>query len=391
MNFLDTNILLNQQFNMEEPVAICQVSLLEIENIKTSAHKDQEVKAKARRVSRWIEANEDKLTILEPNTEIAEKKGLELTPDVTICSTAAWLAQSHDVTFFTLDLNCRFIAKHIFGLNAPKPDKEVENIYKGYKQFKGSSEEINAWLSSTPFEVNEYVILENTSTGQTSEMRYDGNGFFASLKLPNSKFIKAKNSLQRCALDMLANPDITICAILGGAGSGKSYLAMQMGLYAVKEKGNQAKVLGVRNPQGEGKEIGFLPGDFEDKVGSFFLPLVQQLEGGEFEFNALCQRGMFESNIPFFMKGCTYTNTVMVVDEAEDLNEKEIKLVGTRVGENSRIFLVGDYKQSVIRANQENALVKMCNEFKGNPKFATVYLGEDVRSEVSKMFADLFE
>ena len=91
------------------------------------------------------------------------------------------------------------------------------------------------------------------------------------------------------------------------------------------------------------------------------------------------------------MKGTTYNNTVILVDEAEDLDDKQIRLVGTRVGTNSKICFSGDYKQSVINTTDSNALVKMCNEFKGNKNFATIYLGEDVRSYTSKMFANLFE
>ena len=221
-------------------------------------------------------------------------------------------------------------------------------------------------------------------------MRFDGEKFVA-VKVPPSKYIKAKNSLQRCALDILNNQDITIAAILGGYGSGKSFISMQMALYNVQEKGYQSKILGIRSPQGEGVDVGYLPGTLEDKTDNFFLPLVQQLNGGEFELESLKQRGVLESNIPYYLKGTTYNDTIMLVDEAEDLDEKQIRLIGTRVGSNSKIYFAGDYKQSVINTTDSNALVKMCNEFKGNKNFATIYLGEDVRSETSKMFANLFQ
>lgn len=126
------------------------------------------------------------------------------------------------------------------------------------------------------------------------------------------------------------------------------------------------------------------------KVQGFFEPLTQQLNGGEFELESLKQRGILDCNIPFYMKGTTYNDTIMVVDEAEDLDEKQLRLVGTRVGQNSKIYFAGDYKQSVVNTSNNNALIKMCNEFKGNKRFATIYLGKDVRSETSKMFAELF-
>ena len=142
---------------------------------------------------------------------------------------------------------------------------------------------------------------------------------------------------------------------------------------------------------GEGRSVGFLPGSIAEKTDPFFTPLIQQLDGGEFEFESLKQRGVIESNIPYYMKGTTYSDCIVVLDEAEDLTEKQIKLIGTRLGENSRIFICGDYKQSVVKASEDNALIKMCNGLKGNKMFGCVYLGEDVRSEASKLFAGLFE
>lgn len=121
-----------------------------------------------------------------------------------------------------------------------------------------------------------------------------------------------------------------------------------MGLYHVNEKGNQAKMLGIREPSGEGAPVGYLKGTLEDKTRNFFLPLEQQLNGGEFELESLRQRGVLDTNIPYYMKGTTYNDTIMVVDEAEDLTEAEIRLVGTRLGQNSRIFMSGDYTLSAV-------------------------------------------
>ncbi len=314
-------------------------------------------------------------------------------PDNRIVFSAYTLSKAQDIEFISDDLCCKNIARKVFNLPVHGIVEPTNEIYKGYKVIKGDTNAINqamAELDYSTWYTNEYLIIENTDDGTTKEMRYDGRGF-VTLKLPSSKFIKAKNSLQRCALDILNNPDITIAAILGGYGSGKTYLSMQMALYNVKEKGRNSKILGVREVSGEGKEIGFLPGDMEDKVGRFFEPLSQSLNGGEFELQSLKVSGVLDTNVPFFMKGTTYNDTVILCDEAEDLSESQIKLIGTRLGENSKIYLAGDYKQSLLSKTINNPLIKMCNEFKGNEKFGCIYLGEDVRSETSKLFADLFE
>lgn len=397
--FYDTCSLLAEIDNDDlfaERFYVSSISLHELENIKTSKNKTEDVRYKERKLSHLLDEHYNDYDVVVYNFEISDyiisTLGLDATiPDNQIVGTAKYISEKEDVVFITNDICLKNIARSL-GLEVCSVVGK-ENIYKGYKIIKGTSDQINIAMGNMDFSdwnVNEYLIIQNIDDDSEKEMRFDGEKF-VSLKLPSSKFIKAKNSLQRCALDILNNQDITIAAILGGYGSGKSFISMQMALYNVQEKGYQSKILGIRSPQGEGVDVGYLPGTLEDKTDNFFLPLVQQLNGGEFELESLKQRGVLESNIPYYLKGTTYNDTIMLVDEAEDLDEKQIRLVGTRVGSNSKIYFAGDYKQSVINTTTNNALVKMCNEFKGNKQFATIYLGEDVRSETSKMFANLFD
>lgn len=390
----DTNAILVNCSDLSG-VALSSKTLEELENIKTSSHKDNNIKYKARKAVRAIkEQNPEFIVVTQEDYIILNEKNLEVTNDnLIIASAYRYTKNIEEAVFVTNDVLCGFIAKTYFGLTVENITDKQEDIYTGYKTVRGNSDIINEYMTSIDYNdwsINEYLIIESTDDNSSKEMRFDGEKF-VNLKLPSSKFIKGKNSLQRCALDMLMNPDITIAAVLGGYGSGKTFLSMQMALYNVVEKGNQSKILGVREVLGEGKEVGYLKGDFQSKTELFFLPLVQQLSGGEFELESLKQRGVIDTNIPFYMKGTTYNNTIIVVDEAEDLNEKQIKLVGTRLGENSKIYLAGDYKQSVVNTGSDNALVKMCNRFKGNKNFGCIYLGEDVRSETSKLFSEVFD
>ena len=393
--FIDTNILLTDCSDISDTI-LSSKTIEELENIKASANKDAEIKYKARQAVRAIKEQKPEIIVVDKiDYDRIESLGLEVTNDNLIIASADRynrLNPEEDVVFCTNDILCGLIAEKYFGLKVEEVSQKKDNIYKGYKVVHGNSNTINEYMNSIDFgdwSVNEYLIIENTDDNTSKEMRFDGEKF-VNLKLPSSKFIKGKNSLQRCALDILMNPDITIAAILGGYGSGKTFVSMQMALYNVVEKGNQSKILGVREVLGEGKEVGYLKGDFDSKTELFFLPLVQQLNGGEFELESLKQRGVIDTNIPFYMKGTTYNNTIIVVDEAEDLTEKQIRLIGTRLGENSKIYLAGDYKQSVVNTGTNNALIKMCNQFKGNKNFGCIYLGEDVRSETSKLFAEIF-
>lgn len=399
--FYDTNAVLKLKEKIfENKCMISSVTLQELEHIKVSGRKSEEVKYNARKALHILDENPDKYTAVVFTTAMENyinEKLIEVTPDSKIVATAAFsknlIPQEDDFVFVTNDLACKVIAQKIFNLPVESVDEESGNeIYKGYQVIHGDTEKINSIMSNMDYSkwyTNEYLIIENTDDGTSKEMRFDGTSFVP-LKLPSSRFIKGKNSLQRCALDIMNNQDITIAAILGGYGSGKTFLSMQMALYNVQEKGRASRILGVREVVGEGKEIGYLPGDVEDKVGRFFEPLIQSLNGGEFELQGLKMSGVLDTNVPFFMKGTTYNSTIILCDEAEDLSESQIRLIGTRLGQDSKIYLAGDYKQSLLTKTVNNPLVKMCNEFKGNEKFACIYLGEDVRSETSKMFADLF-
>lgn len=400
--FYDTNAILDLQDKaFENYFYISSVTLEELEHIKTSKNKDDEVKYLARKALHLLDERMDSYECIVYDSHIEDiinNTSIEITPDskIVACCYYARKKLVNNLVFYTNDISCKMIAKQIFGLSVesnPACNGQDEYIYKGYKEITGNTQYINQYMENidlSQWHINEYLIIRNTDDNSEKEMRFDGEKFVA-LKLPPSRYIKAKNSLQRCALDILNNPDITIAAILGGYGSGKTFVSMQMALYNVQEKGRASKILGVREFAGEGKEIGALPGDMEDKVGRFFDPLTQSLNGGEFELQSLKMNGVLDTNIPFFMKGTTYNETIIICDEAEDLTESQIRLIGTRLGTDSRIYLAGDYKQSLLSKTNHNPLIKMCNEFKGNKKFGCIYLGEDVRSETSKMFAELFE
>lgn len=396
MIFYDTNALLRYYNKINEQFLISSVTLIELENIKTDRRKDETVKSAARKLIRFLTNNEDlyKVIVVDNSVrEILSNFGLDASPDNLICACVVKAIDEYktDIIFYTEDICCREIARSIMGLNINK--FEIEDIYKGYRLLQGNTSQIIEYTSSPDdsWNENEYLVGYNIDTDNEFEMRYT-NGRFVELKLPNSRFIKGKNALQRCALDALMNNDIPIVAILGGYGSGKTFLTMNMAYYHITKSGNQSKILGVREPVGEGRDIGYLPGDMGQKVDMFFAPLAQQL-GDHFQdgIDQLKINGSLEISIPYYMKGTTYNYTVIVSDEAEDLTSKQIKLIGTRLGEGSRIFWSGDYKQSVLNNSEDNALVKMVNELKGNPAFACVYLGEDVRSEASKLYANLFQ
>lgn len=394
---LDTNILLHgtKDFDLENSKLYIPITVLE--ELDRHNHSDNKhLSHKSRKAIRFLTEksyNGDITYVVNEKDKGRVAKSIDMSvPDNVILSTAEQIQKKDSqAILITMDKNMHEKAK-CFDINVLFARDFEKKIYKGYIEVKGDTEHINSFFENIEKQelyINEYIIVKDDSTGEEYEYRWDGKEL-KSLILPEQKYIKAMNQLQRCAIDLLLNKNITTVAVLGGYGSGKSYLCTQMATYFVMEKKKQKKILGIREPMGEGKDIGYLKGTFEDKTSRFFRPIEQQLKNPE-EYDYLVSSKVIECEIPFYMKGTTYDDTIFLVDEAEDLTESQIRLIGTRIGKNSRAFFSGDFAQSIKNRTTDNALVKMCDELKGNPLFGCIYLDEDVRSETSKMFANLFK
>ena len=390
---VDTNVLLDSPEILDEleGIILCSSVLEEIDGLKKS--ENSAVAHKAREANRRIERNKKKIKFVLKDiyTGIPENWDINKRDNKIVLT-----ALENKAKLISNDINVRIKAEALGVFSHGWYKNNEDEVYKGYRELSGDTAFINDLFCDIQegntkynFVTNEYLILTNTDLNNVSEYRFDGKHFL-DLKLPPSKVIKGLNSHQRCALDLLNNKDIGIKALLGNYGSGKTYLAMMMALYQVQDKGNYGKILAIREPVGEGVEIGFLKGTFEDKTECFFRPLAQCLKGGEMELQNLINFGVLENNIPRNLKGTTFHDTWMIVDEAEDLSEKQIKMIGTRLGKNSVISFCGDYNQAIKNANSSNPLVRMCKELKGDVDFGCMVLPEDVRSELSKKFADLF-
>lgn len=386
---LDTNILLDDAtvIDNHENIIIPIAVLEELDGLK----KGQETGYRARQAIKKIEQNISKIEVVIQDVYNNIPEGWDKDKrDNKIILTAL----NRNADLISNDINVRIKAQSL-GIECIGLKVTCEDLYKGHKELEGDTNFVNCLFDDISngkntygFLQNEYLILNNTDLDNVTEYRFDGKKFVG-LKLPTSKVIKGLNSQQRCALDLLNSTDIGIKVLMGTYGSGKTYLATRMALHHATDKGTVGKLIVIREPVGEGNQVGFLKGDFQDKTMEFFRPIQQSLEGGEFQLQALIQRGVLETNIPYYLKGTTYNSSFLLIDEASDLSMKQIKMIGTRVGKDAMIAFVGDYKQAVYNATTNNPLIQMCEKLKGNPSFGCVTLSEDVRSNVSKIFADM--
>ena len=198
IRFVDTNILLQKDLEkLEEKIYISDITLKELESIKTSSRKDNEVKFQARVATRWLRNNEDKYEVIVADKHIYEivgDKNLEIDNDNLIVACAYSLADTYDVTFETNDMCCYNIAKHIFELNCTGIQDKVEDTYKGYKEIIMTDLEMAKFYETENkeniygLELNEYLIIKDTLNQEIDAWFYDG------LELQQAK-VKSINSL----------------------------------------------------------------------------------------------------------------------------------------------------------------------------------------------------
>lgn len=401
IKFFDTNALLYGSNGLSEldEFYISSITIKELENIKTSSSKDDNIKYLAREVLRFLDKNSNYKMILikEKHRHTLREFNLNDTPDNLICACAYDVSQSKEILFISNDLICNHVADKVFGLKTAKNSFSNDTDYTGVVEISGSTRFVNVTIAEMEDGVNrhnliqnQYIIIHNTDLDENMEYRYD-NGLFKKIKLPPYKVIKALNSHQKCALDLLYNTNIPIKVIAGTYGSGKTMLATKVGLHYIFDKGHYNKFLMVRNPcPAEGIQIGYLPGTKQEKVGDFYKTILQYVEDDK-QFKNIQDNPQVQMEVVSFMKGINVEDTYMIIDEAEDLNVKLIKMLGTRIDSKSCVVFCGDWKQAESKYKYNNGLAYLIDKAKGNPLFGCVVLKEDVRSEASKLFADLLD
>lgn len=166
--------------------------------------------------------------------------------------------------------------------------------------------------------------------------------------------INARNREQNFALNLLLDPDIDFVTLQGSAGTGKTLLTIAAGLTQVLDQNRYTEIIMTRVTIPVGEDIGFLPGTEEEKMTPWMGALMDNLEvlqgaqeGGTFGRGAT--QDLLQSKIKIrslnFMRGRTFLNRFIIIDEAQNLTSKQIKTLVTRAGPGSKIICLGDIKQ----------------------------------------------
>lgn len=443
MKFYDTSALLDLPPDtlLAQQFLIADITLYELEDIKTSGKKDEATKAKARTVTRLLAEHPAAYTVISIDypqlLSILNDVPIKDNNDGTIMAAARWYLnelqnkldnlpkeldadssnEAAELTtlidsfcFVTSDLSCFNLAQRIMKLPCELSlDRGgAHNDYTGWTEVpmdQGGEEALTMAYSKdieqknlfdTP--TNGYVLIPNADAdGNTAELRWDGSRYVPiKYKKISNRFtgdIRPRNNQQKLAFDMLQNDDITVKMLAGTFGSGKTMLMVSSAIDMI-EKHKFDKLIWIRNniEVKNTKELGALPGTLLEKLGaaSFAGPLADHL-GGESGLEYWIKNGQVEVAHLGFIRGRDYKNAILLVSEAENLTKEHIQLLLGRVGEGSMLWLDGDLKQTDEAVFENNSgMRKAISALTGNPHFAYVYMPKTERSETAQL-ADLLD
>lgn len=264
--------------------------------------------------------------------------------------------------------------------------------------------------------VNEYVLL-GVSERQTMPARYVGEGGFVrlnipeALKIPDGQSLKPLNLGQRCLIDALLNPDISLVTCYGHAGTGKTLVAVAAGLHEMfNRKYNGITV--SRPVVAMGSQLGFLPGTLDEKMRPWLQPIHDALDllmrpntplgprrkkqkdgegSSKKPYEMLMEQGVIEVEALCYIRGRSIPNRFFILDEAQQLTPQEAKTIVTRMSQDSKLVLVGDPAQidNPYVDSRSNGLVYTRNRLKGQPFVAHIALNRGERSELAEAGASL--
>ncbi len=312
------------------------------------------------------------------------------------------------VVMVTKDINLRLKAK---ALNLPAEDyktgkvKELQLMYSGRTTIEGLDSEIIRKLyqdgRTNDIDVlgkekhnNHFYILKNCSSSALAYYSQRGQEIERVDKV-YAYGIKPKNAEQAFALHAILNPDVKLVTICGVAGTGKTLLALA-GSLELKNQFDQIILARPIVPLSN-KEIGFLPGDAEEKVNPYMQPLWDNLNfiKNQFGENEKKRKAIDEMQAQgkiticplAFIRGRSLSNCIFIVDEAQNLTPHEVKTIITRAGENTKVILTGDVRQidTPYLDEQSNGMSYVIERLKGQDLYCHVTLEKGERSELANL------
>ncbi len=229
---------------------------------------------------------------------------------------------------------------------------------------KGNKEKTNTFSEAIKFLINKYILTNIIEKGdillsvkKNIEIEESNVKSFEQLIKTPRKSVIARSEKQSDYIKALKENDIVMS--LGPAGTGKSFLAVSVGVTLLMEKKIDRVILS-RPAVEAGEKLGFLPGDMKEKVDPYLRPLYDALYElfGADKIDKKIDTGEIEIAPLAFMRGRTLKNCFAILDEAQNATETQIKMFLTRIGENSKLVVNGDPSQIDLLNKSHSGLIK---------------------------------
>jgi PhoH-like ATPase len=319
--------------------------------------------------------------------------------------------------FITKDTNLRIRADAL-GLEAQdfEPERvEISELYSGFAEISVPAEIVDQmYKPSAEVEVpdqdklapNQFVLLKdaaNPSHTAMGRLNSAKNKIVPLVRTGKDGVwgVRARNMEQTYLLDLLLNDEVKLVTVVGKAGTGKTLLAIACGLHKVTEESVYQKLLVSRPIFPLGRDIGYLPGDVEQKLNPWMQPIFDNVEflmnlsradkkagRGHHE---LMDLGIIEIEPLTYIRGRSIPNQYIIVDEAQNLTPHEVKTIITRVGDNTKIVLTGDPFQidNPYVDSTNNGLVHVVNRFKNERIAGHITMNKGERSVLAELATNL--
>ena len=442
---LDTNVLLHDSqaiFRFEDNDIILPMAV--IEELDRFKKQPDSIGRSAREVSRILDKLRQQgnltqgitldrggiLSVKISNREtvktIPEELGQHVADNVVLAVALESQQQCQcPVVVISKDTNLR-IKADVLGLTAEdyETDKvNIEQIYSDISEIVVSTDEINKLFHQgfltleTPLLANQAVtLIDSVQPSHTALAMVEGNGDREAptarsrvtplIKIPHSGIsrIHPRNREQQFALNLLLTDSIQLVTLIGQAGTGKTLLAIAAGLQKVADEKIYSRLLISRPIIAMGKDIGYLPGDIEEKLTPWMQPIydnfdlilgTQNPKGKPAHWRRgheeLLEQGLLQIEPLTYIRGRTIPRQFLIVDEAQNLTPHEVKTILTRAGEGTKIVLTGDPEQidNPYVDAASNGLTFVAERFKNEPLAGHITLYKGERSPLSERAAML--
>ncbi len=292
-------------------------------------------------------------------------------------------------------------------------DRVVENdhLYTGFMDVQVTIDVLNRFYENGQLPIgeigngiyypNQFLILKDVLGSSSSALAIvdPSRKYVKKLVFDHEHIwgIRPRNVQQTMAIEMLLKKDMPLVTLIGKAGTGKTLLALASGLMQTEDFGDYKKLLVARPIVPMGKDLGFLPGEKEEKLRPWMQPIFDNLEylfntkkPGELE-EILAGMGSIEVEALTYIRGRSIPDQFIIIDEAQNLTKHEVKTILTRVGEGSKIVLMGDPEQidHPYLDAFNNGLSYVVERFKDQPIAGHVKLVKGERSSLAQLAADL--